>query len=175
MELRFILPDLRKLDSAVCEVLVLPLREDQRPPRGTAGLVDYRLAGHISELLRRETITGRLLEQFLVRGRPKLPFDKLLLVGTGSTAEFSPQVFAAVIDSTLMALSSLGVRRAVVELPGRAEDEIAPELAAEILLSRAEKYPDIDACTLIDTAEAAKIVTLGLRQDRKQEWGVLRP
>jgi len=175
MDLRFIPPEPRRLDMAVSEVLVLPLFTDQRPPRGVAGLVDYRLAGHISELLRRGTISGAALEQLLVRGRPKLPFDKILLVGSGDSHAFNPQIFAAVVDVLLGALSQLGVRRAVVELPGRAEGRIAPELAAEILLERALGFPEFDVWTLIDSADAARAVSQGLRRDRKREWGVGRP
>ena len=171
MELRFIPPDLRRLDMAASEVLVLPLFADLRPPRGVAGLIDYRLAGHISSLLRRGTIAGEPLEQLLVRGRPKLPFDKILLVGCGATFDFNPQVFSAVVDVVLAALSQLGVRRAVVELPGRASNLIAPELAADILLQRAELFPEFDVWTLIDHGDAARLVNQGLRRDRQRDWG----
>lgn len=170
MELRFIPPDLRRLDLAASEVLVLPLYLDLRPPGGVAGLIDYRLAGHLSSLLARGTISGEVLEQLLVRGRPKLPFDKILLVGCGATSEFNPQVFAAVIDVVLAALAQLGVRRAVAELPGRALGLIAPELAADILLQRAAAFPEFDVWTLVDHGDAARAVSQGLRRDRQRDW-----
>ncbi|HSC88712.1 MAG TPA: M17 family peptidase N-terminal domain-containing protein, partial [Polyangiaceae bacterium] len=168
MELRFVTPDLRRLDLAVSEALVVPLFSDQRPPRGVAGLVDYRLAGHISELLRRETLRGAAFERLLVPGRPKLPFDKILLLGCGDSRALNPQVFAAAVDQVLNALAELGVRRAVVELPGRAQGLIGAELATEILLERAQPYEQFDTWTLVDTAEAAREVGTNLRRDRRR-------
>jgi hypothetical protein len=51
MELRFAVAELRKLDLAVSEVLALPLAEGEKPPRGVAGLIDYRLVGALSVLM----------------------------------------------------------------------------------------------------------------------------
>ncbi len=174
MELRFITADLRRLDLAMSEALVVPLFLDQRPPRGAAGLVDYRLAGHVSELMRRGTITGKSFERLLVRGRPKLPFDKILLVGCGDSTLFNPQIFARAVDEIMGALAELGVRRAVVELPGRADELLPAELAAEILLERAGDRREFDTWTLIDSAEAARDVSQNLRRDRRRDWGVGR-
>ena len=50
MDLRFVSRDLRRLDLAATEVLLAPLAEDDRPPHGVAGLVDWRLAGRVSQL-----------------------------------------------------------------------------------------------------------------------------
>lgn len=174
MDLRFVSADLRKLDLLPSEVLVLPVVADQRPPRGVLGLVDYRLGGHISESLARGTITGNPLEQLILSGRPKLPYDKLFLVGVGPLSGFHPTLYAAAIDVVLRVLSGWGVRRAVVELPGRAEGWIAPELAVDILLERAEAYPHFDQWTLVDTPEAARVVTQGLRRERGADWGAPR-
>lgn len=172
MDLRFVLPDLRRLDQLSSEVLVIPVVEGQRPPRGVLGLVDYRLGGHVSELLKSGTITGAPLEQLLLSGRPRLTFDKIFLVGVGRAEGFHPQIYAAALDVILRTLGNWGVRRAVVELPGRAAELIAPDLAVDILLERAEAFPDFDVWTLVDTADAARAVNVSGRRDPKKDWGV---
>jgi len=119
VELRFTLPQLRKLDLAGTEVLVCGLAEGERPPKGVAGLVDWRLAGRLSRLVASGFVSGALGETLLVPGRPKLPFDKILLFGVGTARDFSELVFRAVVEKVLATLEGLKARTAVVELPGR--------------------------------------------------------
>src|SRR5690606_30370316 len=119
MELRFVQPSLRRLELLVSEVIAVPIEEMVRPPRGSAGLLDYRLDGRISAVLRDGTFTGAVGEKLLLSGKPKLPFDKLLLYGMGAAGSFNHQIYAGLVDDLLKSLADLGVRRAVVELPGR--------------------------------------------------------
>lgn len=170
MDLRFVAPDLRKLDLLVCEVLAVPVFQGERPPRGCAGLLDYRMAGKLSATIVQGHLTGTLGEKVLLRGRPKVPFDKLLLFGAGDPEKFNLQVFASLVDLLLLALSDLGMRRAVVELPGREHSSLSPEMRAEVLLSRAGTNPLFDTWTLIETAEAARAIRTLLVRDRRGEW-----
>lgn len=174
MELRFVAPDLRKFDLFVSEVLAVSLFEGDRPPQGTAGLVDYRMAGQISALIEKGTLAGRLGEQMLLAARPRLPFDKLLIVGGGKAEDFNPQIFAGIIDQLLGTLAELHVRRAVVELPGRATDLIEPELASDILLERAGNDPKFDTWTLVESGEAQRRINSRFRRDRRSRWGLGR-
>jgi hypothetical protein len=158
MELRFTQPHLRKLDLSGTEVLVCGLAEGERPPKGVAGLVDWRLVGRVSRLVASGFVSGALGETLLVPGRPKLPFDKILLFGLGQARDFSELVFRAVVEKVLVTLEGLKARTAVVELPGRHFDGIAPERAADILLEMAGARPEHDAWTLIEPVEAQKAI-----------------
>lgn len=172
MELRFVQPDLRRLDLLVSEVLAVPISEGDRPPRGTAGLLDYRLAGRISTVLADGTLEGHVGEKVFLAGRPKLPFDKLLLYGVGDLSLFNEQIYAGIVQDLLTTLEELNVRRAVVELPGRYDELISAQTAAEILLECAGENPLFDTWTLVDSAAAQRSVTTLLRRDRRSEWRV---
>lgn len=169
---RFVSPELPKLEALPSEVLALPCYSDERPPRGVLGLLDYRLGGTISDLMQKGTITGSPLEQVILSARPKLPFDRLLVIGLGARDEFHEQLFAVYLDLLLNLLSDSGVRRAVVELPGRAADRIEPALAMKILSERAKPFGHLDVWTLIERPEAAKIMGEGAQRDRRGDWGV---
>ena len=158
MELRFTLPQLRKLDLSGTEVLVCAIAEGERPPKGVAGLVDWRLVGRISRLVVSGYVRGALGETLLVPGRPKLPFDKVLFFGVGSARDFTEHVFRTVVEKVLATLEGLKARTAVVELPGRHFDGIAPERAADILLEMAGTRPEHDAWTLIEPLEAQRAI-----------------
>ena len=86
---------------------------------------------------------------------------------------FNPQIFAAVVEQVLEFTARHEIRRAVVELTGRRQDLIEPELAVAILKQRAENYPNADTWTLVDTPEAHKIISR-LRSGQSSAWGLGR-
>ncbi len=168
MDLRFTTPELRKLDLLGTEVIVSTLASDERPPHGVSGLLDFRLAGRISRLIESGFATGRVGEVLVVPGKPKLPFDKLLLFGIGKQTEFNDPVFRAVLDKILRTLDGLRARTAVVELPGRHFDAISPERAADILLESAGGQKEHDVWTLIEPIEAQRAITQHMIQERRR-------
>ncbi len=168
MDLRFATPELRKLDLLGTEVIVSTLAADERPPHGVTGLLDFRLAGRISRLIQGGFATGKVGEVLLVPGKPKLPFDKILLFGIGKQSEFNDPVFRAVLDKILRTLEGLRARTAVVELPGRHFDAISPERAADILLESAGGQKEHDVWTLIEPMEAQRAITQHMIQERRR-------
>jgi hypothetical protein len=168
VELRFTLPSLRKLDLLGSEVIMAGVASDEQPPHGLTGLLDYRLAGRISALLERGFVTGRVAEVVLVPGKPKLPFDKVLLFGVGPRADFSEPVYRLVVEKMLATLEGLRARSAVVELPGRHFDDIRPDRAADILLECAGGNPVHDVWTLAESMDAQKLISQHMIQERRR-------
>jgi len=168
VDLRFTTPSLRKLDLAGTEVLVACLSSDERPPHGVAGLVDFRLSGRLSRLLQKGFATGALGEVVLVPGKPKLPFDKVLLFGIGERAAFDEARFGSVVQKILDTLASLRARAAVVELPGRHFDALPPERAADLLLESAGGRREHDVWTLIEPSDAQRVITQHMIQERRR-------
>lgn len=168
MELRFTLPSLRKLDLLGTEVIMASVASDEQPPHGLAGLLDWRLAARISREIERGFVSGRLGEVVLVPGKPKLPFDKVLLFGVGVRADFGEPVYRAVVEKMLATLEGLRVRSAVVELPGRHFDAIRPDRAADILLECAGSNPVHDVWTLTETLESQRLITQHMIQERRR-------
>jgi hypothetical protein len=168
VDLRFTTPELRKLDLLGTEVVVAPLAADERPPHGVTGLLDFRLAGRISRLIQSGFATGKVGEVLLLPGKPKLPFDKILLFGIGKRSEFNDPVFRAVLDKMLRTLEGLRARTAVVELPGRHFDAISPERAADTLLEYAGGQKEHDVWTLVEPLEAQRAITQHMVQERRR-------
>src|SRR5260221_7290847 len=93
MEFRFVPPDLRQLDETSTELIACSMWKDERPMRGLAGLLDWRLAGKISRLARESFIEGELGEVLFVPARPRLPFDKIIVIGLGPRSAFCDAEF----------------------------------------------------------------------------------
>lgn len=168
MELLFTTPELRKLDLAATEVLVAAVAADERPPHGIAGLVDWRLVGRVSAVLKSGFLRGDVGEVLLLPGKPKLPFDKVVLFGIGERSAFDEHVYRAVVGRMLRTLEGLRARTAVVELPGRHLDAIAPERAADILLESAGGSQAHDVWTLVEPTEAQRVITQHMIQERRR-------
>jgi hypothetical protein len=134
LDLRFVPRVLRQLDDVSAEVIACGIYRDERPLTGLAGLLDWRLAGRLSRLVKEGFLVGEVGELLAMPVRPRLPFDKLLVAGLGPKSSFGEGAFRTVLERTMNALSGLHVKKAVVELPGRGDAAITAERAADILL-----------------------------------------
>ncbi len=158
MELHFVAPDLTKLDEPMAaEVVACCVYEDEMPMRGLAGLLDWRMAGKLSNLEREGFLRGEGGEVLCVPGRPRIPFDKVLLFGRGKRASFDDTAAAKALSRVTRVLEGLRVRRAVVELPGRGgEERISPERAAEILHDLTHGTSTQDAWWIVEGADGER-------------------
>jgi hypothetical protein len=168
VELRFVSPELAELDQVGTEVLMGAVFSDERPPRGVAGLVDWRGAGRLSRLMQQGLLTGELGEVFMLPAKPGMPFDKAILFGAGLRAEFDDDIFEGLVERMLRTMEGLCTRAVVAQLPGRHLDVIAAERAIDILLHGAADKPEHDVWTLVETAPAQKAIAEHLLKKRRR-------
>lgn len=165
-ELRFVAPDLRRLDEMGAEIVACAVFRDERPFGGLAGLLDWRLAGRLSRLAKQAFLVGEAGEVLAVPVRPRLPFDKVLVVGLGPRASFGEAIFEKALRRLFDTLSGLHVKKAIVELPGRGQDAIAPERAADVLFDVLDE--ERDALVLVEDVDAQKKVEKQLHERRQR-------
>ncbi len=167
MDIRFLAPDLRRLDEASVEVAVASFWQDERPMRGFAGLLDWRLSGRLSAQLVTGFAKGEADEVLMVRGKPHVPFEKILLLGLGERARFDEGVFRRGVERMARALEGLRVRRALVELPGRGTGAIDAERAITLTLECLGHDPEHDAWWLVEEPEAQKRIEQRVRTSQR--------
>lgn len=168
MELRFVTPELARLDEIDSEVLACAVWADARPAHGLAGLCDFRLGGRISDLLRRDHVTGALGEVVMLPGKPRLTYDKILLFGAGPRAAFTEETYKRLVHRMLHVMEGLSARASVVELPGRHDGLIPADRAADILLAHAGGRPEHDVWTLVEDAEGKQRVVQHMIEERRR-------
>jgi hypothetical protein len=168
MDLRFLAPELRRLESASVELSACSIWSDERPVRGFAGLVDWRLGGRISALLKSGFLRGDLGETLIVPGKPHVPFEKVLVVGLGRRSDFNESVFRTGVLHIASALEGLRIRRAVVELPGRANGAIEPEAAITLALDCVGASPEHDTWWLVEPPADQKRVEVRAAEERRR-------
>jgi len=142
------------------DALVVSMWSDVRPLRGATGLLDWRLCGRLSQMVREGRVTGSACEKLLlVTGR--LPWKRILAVGVGDSGGFGPESFRAAVDCSLAALRGIGARSIAIALPGRDIDRIRPELAVHDFLAAVEHDqktcgPWVEHLTIVDPVPPTK-------------------
>jgi len=134
MKIQFVKPDLHALDQIQAEALVVCLFEDERPPRGLAGLLDWRLCGRLSDLLIEQRVSGAAGEAVLFPSYGRLPFARVCAFGLGAATDFTPSRAREVSGQIATSLSKLRVGSFAMALPGSPRSTIAPRVRLELLL-----------------------------------------
>ncbi len=168
MDLDFVRPDLRAIDRSAADVVACSLWEDIRPMGGLAALVDFRLAGRLSQFAARGELQGSMGEALLYPPRPKLAQEKLVVFGLGSSKAFDDEAYERAIVRVLRTLGGLGARRAVLELPGRGGDAIAPERAAELLFSAYAAEESSLHLYVVEEEEAKRRILARIQDEKKR-------
>lgn len=147
MDVRFVSPDLHRLDQMKAEAICLPLPQDERPLRGILGLIDWRLCARISKLIEGGRISGQISELLLMPARPKLSFDKLFLYGVGDK-NVEPNEFDRAVNGLLRALAKARIRSAAIALPRG--DTLPPDATMERFLALRSAISGFDDLSLIE-------------------------
>lgn len=122
----------RSFDRAEGDVLIAGIFSDERPARGTAGRIDWRLCGPVSRCLVGGRLEGKTGEVVLLSTSGRLCVPRVLLLGLGDRSRFAA---ADVKTSTREAVGralELGARQLVLE-PLGIHDADFPDHADAIL------------------------------------------
>jgi len=161
-EIAFLPVDLGRWDHGPGgDALVVPIWTDVRPLRGAAGLLDWRLNGRLSQLLRDGRVEGEVGEKLLFF-TTRVPWRRILTVGVGPTTGFSEDAFRTSLSAAFDSFRGLGIQSLGLAPPGRDMDRITPERALRVLISVLEGREDqrsgaaLNALTVIDVPAAIK-------------------
>ncbi|MEZ4427601.1 MAG: M17 family peptidase N-terminal domain-containing protein [Nannocystaceae bacterium] len=116
------------------DLVVLPVFTDERPLTGLAGFFDWRLAGALSAMLRRQLCTGASGEQVLTVSRKTACAVRLVTVGLGARATFDDAAAARAGEQILGLCQTLVGETVAVGVPGgRRGHAAARRLLAHLL------------------------------------------
>jgi hypothetical protein len=156
--------DLARWDEAARDCLVLPVFKNDRPLRGAAGLVDWRLCGKLSRLLKTSRATAEAGEQMLLPPGRRLRFARIFWFGLGEAKAYSEERFRRDLAWILATLTKAGVNDWAVQMPGRASGLIGARRAVEIVLE--DQLLADRSITVIEDPAGQKDIAELLRQSR---------
>jgi hypothetical protein len=156
--------DLARWDETARDCLVLPVFKDDRPLRGAAGLVDWRLCGKLSRLVKAQRASAEAGEQLLLPPGRRLRFKRIFWFGLGDAKGYNEERFRKDLAWILGTLMKAGVKDWVVQMPGRASGLIGARRAVEIVLE--EQLLADQQVTVIEDPAGQKDIAELLRQSR---------
>jgi hypothetical protein len=144
------------------DVLIVPIWSDVRPLRGAAGLLDWRLCGKISQMIREGRVSGAAGEKLLlVTGR--VPWRRVLGIGAGPSDAFGDGDCKAALQCALDAARGIGAESMAIAIPGRDMDLVKPDKAIRYLLESVEGNQGqptwLHRLTIIDAPAATKTMS----------------
>lgn len=113
--LRFAEQDLPALDALEVEALALVVAADERPLRGLAGLVDWRLCGKLSRVLKSDFFRGETGDSLLLPAGGRLPVRRIFVFGCGSGTD--PEAVRTELARAFSVLERAGVTSVAFGLP----------------------------------------------------------
>ena len=155
-----------RAERVVSDLLVAPFFAGERPLRGVAGRVDWRLCGLLSEQMLAGTIAGEADEAVLVLSGGRLKSPRVLLYGLPPRTGFGASDLAGCARGALGRAAALRAGRVALALPSEARSGIAPDRAAVAVLSGAGEalapHPHPLHLTLVVEAEAAPVASAAI-------------
>jgi hypothetical protein len=141
------------LDELQTEVIVLPFFSDERPLRGAAGLIDWRLCGALSRKLMAGYLDGSFGEKALVTAPPKLKSEALLLVGLGTSTAFDTAAAESACALIAAALAEARVSTAALGLPGRSLGLLPALEGMQLWIAASPRDSELEEVSIIERAE----------------------
>jgi hypothetical protein len=156
--------DLARWDESVRDCLVLPVFRDDRPLRGAAGLVDWRLCGKLSRLLKSERASATAGETLMLPPGRRLKFKRLMWFGLGDAKGYTDDRFRKDLKWIAGVVKNAGVADWVLQAPGRASGLIGARRAVEIILEDEQLVEQ--PVTLLEDPAGQKDIAELLRSQR---------
>ncbi|MCL2626994.1 MAG: hypothetical protein FWD46_09340 [Cystobacterineae bacterium] len=118
-------PSLQALDSlSGIDSLCLWVRTDERPMRGLADFVDWRMCGYLSQLLKRAYFRGEAGEVLLLAGGEGIPCRRIFVLGLGGAREWKREAVERQVKETQKKLRLAGVSSLAMATPETAPEEL---------------------------------------------------
>jgi hypothetical protein len=149
----FIATSTESLDRLQTELVVLPFFSDERPLRGAAALIDWRLCGALSRKLMAGHLEGEFGEKGLFTNPPKLQAESLLLVGLGPSECFEAGTAGRACRLIVEALRDAKVSTAAMTLPGRSLGLLTALEALQLWLDAEAEASALEEMAIIEAPE----------------------
>ena len=143
----------RSLDELQTEVIVVPFFSDERPLRGAAGLIDWRLCGALSRKLMAGYLAGSFGEKALLTNPGKLKSEAILLVGLGDSSAFDRSLAEKACALIAEALRDANVSTAALALPGRSMGLLSALEAMQRWLAASPRDGNLEELSIIELAQ----------------------
>ena len=122
------------VDFHESDLLITGLFQDERPLRGSAGWIDWRLNGMLSRFLIENRLKGEFRERLLIPSQGRIYSRLILLFGLGKAREYSYLSVREIFPFMMEAFKNLKASHICLSLPYGEEYNVDCGKLAEVLL-----------------------------------------
>jgi hypothetical protein len=122
------------LDSLPLDALCVFVAQDERPLKGLAGYVDWRMCGALSRVLKQGFFVGDRDDCLLLPSEGRIAMARVFAVGYGSAQKHTPESLGHALTQAAKILSKANIQAVALELPGA--QTLDEGVRADSLLSR---------------------------------------
>ena len=105
------------IDKIETDAIVLLFFSDERPLRGAAGLIDWRMNGSISRLISKGMISGEKGEATLILPNKRIKSKKILMAGLGDSSAFGEASLRDTAVAMIRQLDKIKIKNFAVAMP----------------------------------------------------------
>lgn len=113
------------VDRIEAELVAVPYFSNQRPLKGPAALLDWRLDGYLTRQLLDGEARGVKGDRYLVRSNGKISSAWVMFVGCGELLPESPAAMQVVVDELIASVAQAGFRQIGVGLPAEESGQVS--------------------------------------------------
>jgi len=129
-----IILSIEDVDLQECELLVTGFFQDERPLKGTGGLIDWRLNGMLSHFLKEGRMTGEWQENTLIPCHGRVIPRLILLLGLGKVRDYSTLRLRDLFPRLFETLRNLKSSKVCLSFPSNEKYNVDCGKSAEVLL-----------------------------------------
>lgn len=133
--------------------------QDQVPLKGLLGLVDWRVNGKLSRLVKDKVFSGKAREMLLMPAERRFKADKLVLLGLGRKAEFEEGHIPQVFDFIFQTASRMKAQQVCLSISRLLPSQFEWRNAVRLFVSKLIDFPgikEIILCEPNDVIQEAK-------------------
>ena len=153
MHLRF---TSRPFDKVPARCAVVTLFSDVRPLMGNGALLDWRMNGRLSRLLKSSRFEGQPGELLLMPSEGRIRAEKILAVGLGTRGSFVGTRLSDLIPLLLDVLSHSKTSDFLLSLSDIIDDRFEWRNGVRLLVSKLHDYSSLSSVTLCEMEDCVK-------------------
>jgi hypothetical protein len=162
IQVRAVPLELPVLDRVCDDALVAAIFSDDRPPRGLAGLIDWRTDGTISRMAAQGRVTGEFDECVLFATNNRTACGFILFYGLGAKRELTAERLRRASASVGAKLRKAGVKKFAFSIPVFEELALSWPEALGVWLNEASGSGGWDGITVIGDTDKIRKFSLSM-------------
>lgn len=146
----------RPFDKLKTQCAVITVFSDIRPLQGNAALLDWRMNGRFSRILRKNRFEGQFQESLIMPSEGRVGPKEVMVLGLGAQKEFNEYHVTNLIQTVLDKVAHKKVSDFLISFSDALVDRFEWRNSIRLLVSKLHDYPSIETVFLNEPEDCVK-------------------